>query len=84
MDYQTYEKKFLYKFKIRLVSHRRARLIKNNETVHKCPECGAKTKIDLDRAERYCTQCGLIVKASIHYVGNTYIDDPYGTLLFFG
>lgn len=82
MDYQTYEKKFLKKFKISIVSFRRARLIPNNENTSRCPECGAKTILDMDRGERYCRNCGLVVKASIHYVGNKYIDDPYGTLLF--
>jgi len=80
MDYQTYEKKFLKK--IQLVSFRRARLIPTNENTSRCPECGAKTILDMDRGERYCRNCGLVVKASIHYVGNKYIDDPYGTLLF--
>ena len=80
MDYQTYEKKFLKK--IQLVSIRRARLIPTNENTSRCPECGAKTKTDMNRGEIYCTDCGLIVKASIHYSGNKYIDDPYGTLLF--
>ena len=81
MDYLEYQKKFLSKFKISMVSFRRARLIPTNENTSKCPSCGAKTKIDMDRGEIYCTQCGLIVKCSIKYTGIHKVNPPYGILL---
>ena len=81
MDYQTYEKKFLKKFKISIVSFRRARLLTNNENISKCPECHGATRLDMDNGEIYCTDCGLIVKASIKYVGLKKIEYPYGILL---
>jgi hypothetical protein len=61
--------------------YRRAKLHRNNENQEICPECGAETITDLDRCEIYCTDCGLVVKASISYVGNRFILYPYGTLL---
>ena len=44
----------------------------DNET-EICPECGANTQYDEDKAEIYCTDCGLVVKASIHYSGVKHI-----------
>jgi hypothetical protein len=61
--------------------YRRAKLHPNNENQEICPECGAETITDLDRCEIYCQDCGLVVKASISYVGNRFILYPYGTLL---
>ena len=64
------------------VTRRRAKLQANNEDTSICPECGAKTVTDLDKCEIYCPDCGLIVKASISYVGVKFIQYPYGTLLY--
>ncbi len=79
MDYSEYEKKFLHTFQ--QVSFRRARLLTNNENISKCPECHGATRLDMDNGEIYCTDCGLIVKASIKYVGLKKIEYPYGILL---
>ena len=65
----------------RYVTTRRAKLHPNTEDTTVCPECGAETTEDLDKAEIYCKDCGLIVKASIAYVGNRFIMYPYGILL---
>ena len=82
MDPNEY-KKLLRKIHERnVIGYRRARLQPNNEKVEICPQCGAHTEYDMDRAEIYCTDCGLIVKASIPYVGNKFISYPYGTLLW--
>ena len=64
------------------VTRRRAKLQANNEDTSICPECGAKTVTDLGKCEIYCPDCGLIVKASISYVGVKFIRYPYGTLLY--
>ena len=61
--------------------NRRAQLISNEENTDICPECGAKTIADMDKAEMYCNDCGLVVKASIHYSGVKHIHHHYGTLL---
>lgn len=61
--------------------YRRAKLHRNNENLETCPECGAKTVTDLDHCEIYCHDCGLVVKASISYVGVKRVCYPYGTLL---
>ena len=60
---------------------KRAKIRIVNEDIGKCPECGADTITDLDKAEIYCHDCGLIVKASIEYVGNKRLIYPYGVLL---
>lgn len=82
MDQYQYCLKFLNEYlKDVTYNNRRAKLHPNIEKTGICPSCGAKTKTDLDKAEIYCTDCGLVVKASIPYVGNKKIDYPYGTLL---
>ena len=82
MDQYDYCIKFLNKYLNEDVTNtRRAKLHPNTEKVGLCPECGAKTVIDKDKAEIYCKDCGLVVKASIPYVGNRIIKYPYGTLL---
>lgn len=63
------------------VTTRRAKLQPNTEDTTICPKCGAETITDNNKAEIYCKDCGLIVKASISYVGNRKLDYPYGTLL---
>ena len=63
------------------VTLRRAKLHRNTEDTDTCPECGATTITDLDKCEIYCPDCGLVVKASIAYVGNQFIIYPYGLLL---
>ena len=77
MDQNKYEKPI----KMQVTGHRRARLHANNENVDICPNCGAETITDLDKCEIYCHDCGLVVKASISYVGIKHILYPYGTLL---
>ena len=43
---------------------------------HTCPECEGDL---LDgEAEQYCEKCGLVVTASIEYVGLKHIILPYG------
>lgn len=83
MDQYQYCLKFLnnYLKKGNVTFNRRAKLHPNREKVSTCPECGAETITDMDKAEIYCTDCGLVVKASIPYVGNKKINYPYGTLL---
>ena len=83
MDQYDYCLKFLNKYlkNESVTLNRRAKLHPNKEKVGICPECGAKTKIDMDRAEIYCTDCGLVVKASIPYTGVKTVNYPYGTLL---
>ena len=61
--------------------YKKAKTIPNNEDTSICPVCGATTITDNGHAEIYCTDCGLIVKASITYVGVEYCTYPYGTLL---
>ena len=80
MDYDEYKEKFLEKYSV-LIGNRRAQLIPNEENPDICPECGANTKYDQDKAEIYCHDCGLVVKASIVYVGVKRVCYPYGTLL---
>lgn len=83
MDQYSYCLKFLNEYLKtgNITCNRRAKLYMNREKVSKCPECGAHTEYDQDKAEVYCTDCGLVVKASIPYVGNKQIIYPYGTLL---
>lgn len=43
-----------------------------------CPECGEPLTTTEDEDETICTQCGLIVSASIEYVAGVKIILPYG------
>ena len=84
MDYETYTTIFLrdYHKRKRLVEkYRRAQRRPSYDKVSICPECGTETVKDLDRAEIYCPSCGLIVKASIDYVGIYKVSYPFGLLL---
>ena len=82
MDYETYQEKFLKNStKNVTVKFRRARQIHTHDKTSICPECGTKTTIDMDRGEIYCDGCGLVVKASIPYVGVRKVSYPYGILL---
>ena len=83
MDQYDYCLKFLKKYLNESVTLnlRRAKLQPNKEKIGICPECGAQTRIDMGRAEIYCTDCGLVVKASIPYAGVKKVNYPYGTLL---
>jgi transcription elongation factor Elf1 len=83
MDQYDYCLKFLNKYlkTENVTSNRRAKLHRNKEKIGKCPECGAETITDMDKAEIYCKDCGLVVKASIPYSGVKHINYPYGTLL---
>ncbi len=83
MDYDEYKEKFLEKYSV-LIANRRAQLIPNEENPDICPECGANTKYDQDKAEIYCNDCGLVVKASIPYSGIKHIHHHYGILLQHG
>jgi len=50
--------------------------------LEKCPECGTFTiALSLDKSYEYCTECGLITRASIDYVAGQRIDLPYGILI---
>lgn len=52
------------------------------ENIEKCPECKTLTiKLSEDKSYEYCTQCGLITRASIRYVAGQRLDLPYGILL---
>ena len=52
------------------------------ENIEKCPECETLTiRLSEDKSYEYCTQCGLITRASIEYVAGQRLDLPYGILL---
>ena len=63
------------------ITYKRAKTIPNTEDTSICPDCGAETITDYGHGEIYCRDCGLVVKASIAYVGNEYCVYPYGILL---
>lgn len=65
-----------------VIKPRRTKLLPTNETPEICPQCGVMTIDDMDRGEIYCPDCGLVVKASISYVGVKHIHYPYGTYLY--
>lgn len=47
-----------------------------------CPECGKHTiKLDEEKCEEYCTQCGYITRASSRYVAGNKYDLPYGLII---
>ena len=75
---QQYEKNLKH---VTYRKYRRAKLQPNTENTDICPGCGATTVTDLDKCEIYCQDCGLVVKASIEYVGVKHIVYPYGILL---
>ena len=85
MDFTTYQEKFLKEFQEKnnelSDDFRRASIIYAYGNINQCPDCGAKTKIDRAHGEIYCQDCGLIVRASIMYVGNMEVVYPYGLLL---
>lgn len=85
MDFTTYQEKFLKEFYEKNIGlsdeFRRALIIPSHVNINRCPDCGAKTKIDRAHGEIYCQDCGLIVRASIMYVGNMEVVYPYGLLL---
>jgi len=52
------------------------------ENTDKCPECQTLTiKLSDDKSYEYCTQCGLITRASITYAAGLRIDLPYGIII---
>ena len=54
----------------------------NHKPLNKCPECHGQIEYSTeDEDEAYCTECGLIVSASIAYVAGFKIDLPYGLRL---
>ena len=69
------------KFKKPRLVYRRAKLVRVDEDTSVCPECGALTETDYEHAETYCTGCGLVVQATIEYVGVRKVKYPYGTLI---
>ena len=58
-----------YKFCHIHLHKKRAKTIRVQEDTTSCPHCKAETKYDENHNETYCTKCGLIVSASIEYVG---------------
>lgn len=71
IDLQVYEEKFLKEFKKDTEDLKRAEVIRVKENRRKCPDCHSYNTLmtDLDRAETYCTECGLVTSATINYVG---------------
>ena len=54
----------------------------NHENLSKCPECGTMTiKLSDTNDYEYCTECGLITRASVKFVAGQKIDLPYGILI---
>ena len=54
----------------------------DTENIEKCPDCQTLTiQLSEDRSYEYCTQCGMITRASITYVAGRRIELPYGILL---
>ena len=52
------------------------------ENTEKCPDCKTFTiKISENRSYEYCTQCGLITRASYDYAAGIKIHLPYGILI---
>lgn len=52
------------------------------ENIEKCPECETLTiTLSEDKSYEYCTECGLITRASIEYVAGHKIDLPYGVIM---
>ena len=58
--------------------HKRAKIIRIQEDTTSCPHCHNETTTDHHRAETYCTECGLVVSATIDYVGLRRIHYEYG------
>ena len=71
IDLQVYEEKFLKDYKADTEDLKRAEVIRVKENRKKCPHCHSYNTLmtDHDRAETYCTSCGLITSAAITYVG---------------
>ena len=52
------------------------------EDPEKCPECQTDTiRLSPNKSYEYCTQCGLITRASTEYVAGQLIDLPYGVII---
>lgn len=52
------------------------------ENIEKCPECKTLTiQLSEDKSYEYCTNCGLITRASIAYAAGLRLDFPYGILI---
>ena len=62
-------------------NRRRARLTRIDEDNTICPQCGANIRFDSEHMEEYCTECGLITRASIPYSSLQKVYYPYGLLL---
>lgn len=51
--------------------------ITTHERIRECPLCESKDiKVDYEREETYCNNCGLIISSAIQYVGLDKIDTP--------
>lgn len=74
--YSKEEKQFFY-HKLHL-HNRRAKIKRVQQDTTSCPECTSETRYDENRAETYCTQCGLVVSAPIEYVGLRKVVYEYG------
>jgi len=56
--------------------------IEEVENIDKCPNCKTLTIVRSENgSEEYCTQCGLITRASYDYVAGIKFDLPYGILI---
>ncbi|WP_407375131.1 hypothetical protein [Methanobrevibacter sp.] len=52
------------------------------ENTDLCPECKTFTiQLSQNRSYEYCTECGLITRASYSYVAGQKIELPYGLLI---
>ena len=56
--------------------------IEEIENTDKCPECKTLTITRSEnRSYEYCTECGLITRASYDYAAGMKLDLPYGILI---
>ena len=80
LDLKAYTLKFLNEFKIDKDDFKRAEIIRVKENRNKCPDCKSYNTMmtDMERAETYCTNCGLITSAAIDYVGLRKINYKHG------
>lgn len=73
--YSKEEHNFYHNFHLH---RKRAKIIRVQEDTTSCPNCQSETTTDYHRAETYCTGCGLVVSATINYVGLRHVHYEYG------
>jgi len=60
---------------------KRAKIIRAELNFDKCPECKGRVIHNEEHCLDYCTECGLVTRASIEYVGLRKADYPYKILI---